>query len=259
MQVARVAVRVVRRLTEHAHLAALFHPAQDAIVGDVAPQQIAAVAEPHRPLGPAAAGVETLDRGVADSIARETWIDDLDARIRIADDRIVTTAAHSCRAGRGGRDCNRSSFRAGARRAARSRCGLLRGACRRAHHFRRYRPGRRGGGDPQERSTIHGVLLRVRGILGEPFSAGRRQAFERAKIAADPCRSGSSLSPRASSSPASPPRVSPRPPLRRRRSIAVTGSSTSTARAATASAAAAAKGPRSRGRSCAMPPTTPRW
>ncbi len=49
LAVARMAVRIIRRLTERADRAARFVPTQDAVVGDVAPQQIAAVAEPDRP------------------------------------------------------------------------------------------------------------------------------------------------------------------------------------------------------------------
>ena len=48
LAVARVAVGEVRRLAEHADRARLLVPAHDPVVGDVAPQQVAPVAEPHR-------------------------------------------------------------------------------------------------------------------------------------------------------------------------------------------------------------------
>ena len=69
-------------LRKTAQRAGFFVPAHDAIVGDVAPQQIAAVAEPYRPLGPAEPGGEPLDRGV------ERRLDRVEARIEGADRRV---------------------------------------------------------------------------------------------------------------------------------------------------------------------------
>src|SRR5205085_954126 len=48
LAIAGVAVGKIRGLAVNAHLARLLLPLEDAIVGDVAPEQIAAVAEPHR-------------------------------------------------------------------------------------------------------------------------------------------------------------------------------------------------------------------
>ena len=58
LAVAGVAVGEVGGLAVDADRARLLLPLQDAVVGDVAPQQIAPVAEIDRPLGPAAAGGE---------------------------------------------------------------------------------------------------------------------------------------------------------------------------------------------------------
>src|SRR6185312_6472490 len=76
LAVAGVAVGVAGRLAEHADRSGLLFPFEDAIVGDVAPQQKAAIAEPHRPLAPAAPGIELLDRGV------ERRADLLEARVK---------------------------------------------------------------------------------------------------------------------------------------------------------------------------------
>src|SRR5205807_10066065 len=59
-------------------------PLHHAVVRDVAPQQIAAIAEPHRPLVPAHARRDSLDFGQPEAVAPEARVDDLDRRIRIA-------------------------------------------------------------------------------------------------------------------------------------------------------------------------------
>ena len=64
LAIASVAVGVVRRLAENADRARLLVPAHDAVVGDVAPQQAAPVAEPDRAFAPAHAGGDPLDAGV---------------------------------------------------------------------------------------------------------------------------------------------------------------------------------------------------
>src|ERR1700732_1714603 len=53
LAVAGVAVGEIRGLAEHADRARFLFPFENALVGDVAAQEIAAVAEPHRSLGPA--------------------------------------------------------------------------------------------------------------------------------------------------------------------------------------------------------------
>src|SRR4051794_20520366 len=83
LAVARVAVRVVRRGAEDADVPVLLEPAHDAVVRDVAPQEVAAVAEVDGPLGPAEAGGDALDGGVAD-LEPEPLVDRLDARVRVA-------------------------------------------------------------------------------------------------------------------------------------------------------------------------------
>src|SRR5207302_5081660 len=54
LAVPRVAVGVIGRLAEHADRAGLLLPFYDAVVRDVAPQEVAPIAEPHRAFGKAA-------------------------------------------------------------------------------------------------------------------------------------------------------------------------------------------------------------
>src|SRR5260370_16193728 len=61
--VAAIAVRIIRWLAKDAHPAARLFPFHDPVVGNIAPQQIAAVAEPDRPLAPAHAGCKPLEPG----------------------------------------------------------------------------------------------------------------------------------------------------------------------------------------------------
>ena len=84
LAVAGVAVGVVGGLAEYADRAGLLLPAHDAVVGDVAPQQVAAVAEPGRPLAPAHARGEPLDAGEPQAILAEARIEELDGRVGIA-------------------------------------------------------------------------------------------------------------------------------------------------------------------------------
>src|SRR4029453_17782566 len=100
LEVARVTVGIVRRRAEHRHLAALFGPAQDPVVRNVAPEQITTVAEPYRPFCPAAAGLQSLDRRCGNAVLREARIDDFDTRIgithRIASARGETVGCECC-------------------------------------------------------------------------------------------------------------------------------------------------------------------
>ena len=84
LAVAGVAVGEVRRLAEHADRPGLLLPLHDPVVGDVAEQDVAAVAEPDRPLGPAEAGGQPLDLGRLMPVAGERWVDDLDERVGVA-------------------------------------------------------------------------------------------------------------------------------------------------------------------------------
>src|SRR6266446_669042 len=84
LAIARVAVGIVRRLAEHGGAAALLIPAQDAVVGNVAPQQAARVAEPYRTFTPARAGEKPFDAGVEHAIFQKARVEDLDGRVRIA-------------------------------------------------------------------------------------------------------------------------------------------------------------------------------
>ena len=59
-----VAVAVVRRASKHRHVPVVFHPPHLPVVRDVAPEKIAALAVPCRPLGPERAGPDALYRGI---------------------------------------------------------------------------------------------------------------------------------------------------------------------------------------------------
>src|SRR4051794_4895397 len=65
LAVTSIAVGVVRRLSVDADRAGLFLPFKDSVIRDVAPQQIAPIAEPHRPFGEATAGCKPFDGGIA--------------------------------------------------------------------------------------------------------------------------------------------------------------------------------------------------
>src|SRR5262249_43012908 len=75
-------VGVVRGLAEHAQPPGLLVPAHDAVVGNVAPQQAARIAEIDRALAPAHVGRDALDAGKGQTITRKTRVEDLDRRIR---------------------------------------------------------------------------------------------------------------------------------------------------------------------------------
>src|SRR5882757_4439685 len=83
LAVARIAVGVVRGLAEDADRAGLLLPFHHPVVRDVAPQEVAPVAEPDRPLAPAEPGRQKLDRGEGQAIFGETRIQYLHRRIRI--------------------------------------------------------------------------------------------------------------------------------------------------------------------------------
>src|SRR5271170_7638642 len=107
LAVSGVAVRVVRRLAKNADRAGFFVPAHDAIIGDVAPQQITAVAEPHWPFGPAKTVREPLDRGIEWRLDRvKARIQRPDRRVRIALSRFPAAGCERC-----GRTDNRRDSR----------------------------------------------------------------------------------------------------------------------------------------------------
>jgi hypothetical protein len=67
LAVAGVAIREVRRLAVDTHRAGFLFPLDDALVGNVAAQEVTPVADPHRPLGPAQS---RLSRSTADSLSQ---------------------------------------------------------------------------------------------------------------------------------------------------------------------------------------------
>jgi hypothetical protein len=83
LAVAGVTVGEVRRFSVDRDRAALFLPFQDAVVRDVAAQQIAPVAEPRRPFGPSQPGRQPLDRRQFQPVFFEARIHGMDRRIGI--------------------------------------------------------------------------------------------------------------------------------------------------------------------------------
>src|SRR5687768_16131561 len=83
LPVAGVAVGEVRRLAEDADRAGLLFPFEDALVRNVAAEQIPSVAEPHRPFGPAQAGGQPLHRRQLQPVILEAGIEGMDGRIGI--------------------------------------------------------------------------------------------------------------------------------------------------------------------------------
>ena len=97
LAIAQVAVAVIRWPAEDADLSGIFEPAQDAVVGDVAEEQIAAVAKPYGALGPARAGVEPLDRGALDIIFSEARVQNFDGGIGVGDGIFPLLLAGECK------------------------------------------------------------------------------------------------------------------------------------------------------------------
>src|SRR5262245_25650813 len=73
--VARVAVGEVRRLAIDADCAGLLLPFENAVVGDVAPQQIPPVPEVDGPFRPAAARKQPLHAGELEPIFLKAWVE----------------------------------------------------------------------------------------------------------------------------------------------------------------------------------------
>ena len=84
LAVARVAVGVVGGLAEDADRARLLLPLHHPVVRDVAPQEVAPVPEPHRPLAPTEAGAEPLDLGEGERVPGEARVEDPDRGVGIA-------------------------------------------------------------------------------------------------------------------------------------------------------------------------------
>src|SRR5262249_25445285 len=87
LPVAIVSIAVVRRTAENGDLAGIFKPSQDAIVRDVAEQEITPVAEPHWPFSPARARVQALDGSVPDRVFGTARIDNFHSGVGIDDRR----------------------------------------------------------------------------------------------------------------------------------------------------------------------------
>ena len=87
LMIERVAVAVVRRRPEHGDPPVVFQIAHLAVVGNIAPHQVATLARPRRPLAPEPAGPQPLNRRVAEPQRVEPRIDREDIGIRVADRR----------------------------------------------------------------------------------------------------------------------------------------------------------------------------
>ena len=92
-----IAVGMIRWLAEYAHVAVLLEPAQLAVIGDVAPEQVAPDSVPSRAFGPQHVGavVETLDRGVAE-LGLETLVERDDVWIGITGRHAAGPIALGC-------------------------------------------------------------------------------------------------------------------------------------------------------------------
>src|ERR1019366_5747056 len=85
LEIESVPVAVFRRCAESAGVAVLLQPAHLAVVGDVAPDQVAASGAPGGTLGPPRAGPQTLDGGAADRVFPEPLVERDDVGVGIAD------------------------------------------------------------------------------------------------------------------------------------------------------------------------------
>src|SRR4051812_27248097 len=83
LPVTRIAVRKSGRFAEYADDARLLLPFEHAIIGDVAPQQIAPVTKPYRPFAPAEAVRDPFDRRRIYTIPSEALVENLDGGIRV--------------------------------------------------------------------------------------------------------------------------------------------------------------------------------
>src|SRR5215471_5226753 len=84
LPVASVAVGIVGGPSEHRDGTGLLVPAHNAVVGDVAEQQLARVAEPHRSFREAEPSADPLNRRQSQDYPLEAWVDHLQIRIRVA-------------------------------------------------------------------------------------------------------------------------------------------------------------------------------
>ncbi len=83
LTVATHAIGKVRVLAVHRQLTRHLVPAHDAIVGNIADQQVATVTDPHRPFGPAHAAGQFLDAGIEYSYVGKAVVQHTDQRVGI--------------------------------------------------------------------------------------------------------------------------------------------------------------------------------
>ncbi|MNN11123.1 hypothetical protein D3C81_1240670 [compost metagenome] len=106
--VTAVAIAEVGRLAEHAPLVGGFVVTNDAVVGDVRKQQVAAVAEPDRPFHPAEARGELLHGGAEQAVFGKAGVEDLHGRVGIALARLEFESLGESHAA-GSRRCGRAA------------------------------------------------------------------------------------------------------------------------------------------------------
>ena len=83
LPVTRIAIGHVGGLAEHADLSGRLVPSQDPVIGNIAPQQIAAIGKIDRTFAPAGAVIELFDRGTEHPIAEKAGIENMDGGVRI--------------------------------------------------------------------------------------------------------------------------------------------------------------------------------
>ena len=77
LPVAGMAIGKIRRLAKDRY-GAIRHPAQNALVGNIAEQQAIEIGKPHRPLGPAASFIKVFEFGIADDEVAEAFVADIE-------------------------------------------------------------------------------------------------------------------------------------------------------------------------------------
>jgi hypothetical protein len=84
LAVTRIAVGVIGRATEDGETVVLLVEFHDAVVGDIAAQQVAPFREIGGAFRPAHAGGYLFQRTAVDAVSGEAGVEDLDRRVRVA-------------------------------------------------------------------------------------------------------------------------------------------------------------------------------
>src|SRR5215813_15606664 len=81
--VTSVTIGKVGRLLKHTDRAGGFFPFEDAVVGNIAPQQVAPITKPDRAFRPAAPGVQVIHSGLLQPVLFKAWVKRSDGRFRV--------------------------------------------------------------------------------------------------------------------------------------------------------------------------------